>query len=259
MADRNDRSNIVPVGAGTPAWLQDYSNDKSLDAMKQHLVLSRIGIVQALSDPALKEACGEGAAVLYPSKMKLAGKSESFKFVAVMFFAEYIAWNDRDDSSSPAVHEQSMEKTSPVARKSQDPEKREERYGPDNKFVRRYCEHLNFAGFFTEASGERIPCVLGFVRGEHSTGSRMISSAFIRKVPLWAQVWNLRTGFRDKGPKKKWWGFDVDPSGFIEQEDALFFRTQHEELTKLFEERRLSVDHSDLDPTTTEAPTTSEM
>lgn len=249
---RNQKSkDIEPVKSplalptGTPDWLAAYNEvDESKTAMAEHRVLARIKVVQALSNPEIKDKFGDGSVIATPSNVLLCEKRGEIFFVPVLFFPEYISWADRNDSNSPAILARSFEKTSEVGIKARSSETREEEYG--DGFIKKNCEHLNFAGFlYGEHEFSGTPIVLSFSRAEHRVGSQMVTTAFMVKAPLWSQVFRVAPVFRDKGPQKKWYGLEVSPAGFITAEEAEFFRTAHEELKTEFEARKLAVNHDD--------------
>ena len=89
--------------------------------------------------------------------------------------------------------------------------------------------------------------LLDFSRGEFSTGKTVISSSVMRKIPLWSQIWSFSPSFRDKGPKRRWWGLDYSPpegDTVINEEDVAKSIQSHNDLKELLEKRKLIVDHS---------------
>lgn len=260
MSKRNeDPTELVKVQA--PTWLTEHAEqDTSLETVKEHRVMPRIKVIQGTTRDALKEAHGEGAMIMSPGSARLAAKDETLKFVPLFFFTEWCKWSDLDDEETPSVLERTFDPTNEIAKRSKDPNKRHERYGPvgengEPKYQARYVEHLNFVGVVYgdhELSGS--PVTLSFSRGEYGRGRVFINDLFARKVggkqvPLYCQVWELRVGRREQGPKKKWFGIDPvvpeDGQTLIEEEHAEGFKTLHEEFKELVNQQRLMVDHDD--------------
>lgn len=265
MASKRDTTAVQKVQPDISALVAQFEGDDSLDSMAQHRIVPRLKIMQGLSEQGMKEAAGgEGAVVLAPGGMPLCPRNEIITVNPLFFFAEYVVWNDKDDTSLPRVHDRSFElATSPkgdIARRALDMKLREERYGgTDQKpLKRRWVEHLCFVCMLVStpdgsATGEIV--TLSFEKGENMQGRSFINSIRARrvdgpdgpiKVALWAQLWNLKTSLRTKG-SNKWWGFDFtasDPS-IINPEDAAARKALHENLKAEFAARTLVVDRAD--------------
>lgn len=237
-----------------PTFLTQYlDEDTSTDALNEYRVLTRVKVLQALSDTELKEEFGEGGVILSPGNALVAPKGEAFEFVPLFFFAEFCLWSDRDDPGTPAILERSFDPSSEICKKARDPNSRVEAYGDNDQFERRYVEHLNFAGvIYGEHPLANTPCVLSFSRGEFGQGSNFISAIKLRKVagrqaPIWSQVWSFSSAFRDLGPKKRWFGLDFASPGqpYIDEKDAEDFHNLYLGLKEDHEKARLVVDHSE--------------
>lgn len=252
MSKRNDDpKELVHVG-GAPNWLAEYqTEDTSVEDLAEYRILSRLKIVQSMSAEELKESFGEGSIIIAPGNVMVAKKKEPVLFVPVFFFTEFCLWGDRKDKVGPTIRDRSFDKAGDLARRARDPERREEEY--EGGFVGRYVEHLNFAGFiYGDHEQKGTPCVLSFSRGEFGTGRNFINSITLRKVagqtaPLWSQVWEMKTAFRDQGDKK-WYGIEMSnpPEGtepFIKQEEVEFFLGEHKSCKEDFEKSKLLVDH----------------
>lgn len=275
---RNDTPDqIRPVGPPAPAnWLSSYvEEDTSTQSMQEYRILPRFKVIQSLSDTTLRDEFKEGGVILTPGNISVAAPKTPFLFAPMFFFTEFIKWNDRRDKSLPAIGERTFDKNSPLAVKCRNSESREEGYGPTDKkgvhaFNARYCEHLNFAGVLynpeTGIAGG-IPGTLSFSRGEFMQGKNFVSAIMMRKIggkqaPLWSQVWQFQSVFREKGGDKKWWGLDFkNPENpYISEQDAPVARALNKELAELFEQQRLGVDRSDeVEEVVSADPATSEM
>jgi hypothetical protein len=271
--DRTDPANSpVKKVAGMSAALVRYTEqDASLAGMDEYRILPRLKIIQAMADPALKEKFGEGTAIIRPGDAEVWRKNdEPFAFVPALFVVEFAQWADPNDSESNTIIKRTFDPTSELAKKARDPEKRIEPYklGSEQKY--RYVEHLRFYGQIYgdihPLSG--TPVVLSFERGEFTQGKNFISAIKLRRqpvqtdsgtrivpVPLWAQIWSLSVGFRDRAKDRRWYGFDfASPEiSIIKDEQVEEFHKLHLELKELQEKNRLMVDEQDRDVAATPA------
>lgn len=248
MSDENKLVRIDPgclVAPGEP--------DSSLDAMGEHRGLSRIKVVQGMSDPAIKDAYGEGAMLANPGQVLLARRGESLPFVPVFFFSEFATWSDIRDANSPTILARSFDARSDIARKSMDPKAREEEYpgGPrDKPFKMRHVAGLNFVGVVDDPHDlSGTPLVATFLRGEYFRGRAFVNAILLRRhegrrVKLWAQRWVLSTSLRElRG--NRWWGIDfagpADGALVLDGEKAATARASHEFFLGLHEQQKLVV------------------
>lgn len=260
---RVEESKEVVKIAPPPSYLQKLAaDDRSTAQLHAYRVLQRVTVLQALGDPDLKRAYGEGVTLLMPDKKPVAKLGEPFLFVPLFFFPEFVTWRDRNDKSDSAVVARSYDPTSPIARKAKNKETRRETYpggAPDKPFQYRHVEHLTFAGLVLKggASGEveeNSPCALAFSRGEHFNGQRFIGEIMKRRLgpgmppaPLWSQVWSMVVAEHDNPKGQRWWGFDysVDPSRpWASEEEGPKFQALHLQLAADHERNRLVVDQT---------------
>lgn len=250
MSERAEEPKEV-VKIDVPDAFLATSKDTSFEGMAEYRILSRLKVIQPTAAQDLIAEFGLGSVILSPGGVRIVALDEQFLFVPVFFFVEFCKWSDLDDKASAAILDRTYDKASDIARRSRSAELREEEYAPGLKC--RYVEHLNFAGFiYGDHEQAQTPVVLGFCRGEHSTGTTFINSIQLRKVngnsvKLYGQVWKCGTNFRDKGPKKKWYGIDCkNPEvPFVKPEEFEFYEKQHEELKAQHAERLLFVDRED--------------
>lgn len=271
---RTPERDLVAVNApaGVPDYLRGHEDD-SLESMKEYRVLPRLKVIQGTSHADLLKIFDVGDIVLSPGNAIVATVDKKRQLSKVpffmtfsYFFVEFCKWSDIDDKSSATILERSFDASSEIAKRAKDPKKRFEPYGgsgENHPFEARYVEHLNFAGFIY---GDDHPfkgemCVQSFNRGEFGTGTRFINVATLRKAPLWSQVWKASVGFRDKGPKNKWWGIDfsipeqddgVQP--LISESEVEFFKEASAEMKRLHEARKIIVDHEGTDDRDKEDP-----
>ncbi len=240
---------------------QGVTGDSSLETMKHHRVLNRINLIQGMSSREMKTKFGEGSIVIPASEILLAKVGESFNFVPVMFFDEYISWNDRNDKSGPKIHERSLDRASALAVKASDANRRSEDYGEvqsnGKRYVRKHTHHLNFLVVIYSGPFKGTLCVLSFSRSEFRKGMAFISAIKMRKIqaggytsqaPLWATNWTLTPGPR-KNEKGEWWGYDISPASepFIEEADIPSFQKMHTELLAEYKAQAIVVGHEAAD------------
>lgn len=255
------------------SWLAEYQgeDDKSLDKMSQHRVLSRAQILQALSrnKEALKEH-GQGAVISVPGSHLICDAKSSFLFVPLFFFEEFIAWLDTNDPSGDSpIAERSFDERSELALKCRNKELRLEPYGDGLK--KKNKEHLNFSGIIYGPEGHPLqdqPITLSFSGGEHWNGESFcsaISSRRVggRRVPSYLQVWEMRTEEHTNKKGQSWHGYQftapAEHSLLVDGTHAPGFKVLHEELARQYEDRTLEVDFSDADDSMESAPTSANL
>lgn len=257
---REPGKDIVKMNApaSIPSYLAEHvENDTSLVGMKEYRVVPRLKVIQTTAKQELLKLFDAGDVIIQPGAAlvvkheKSEDHSAPFLFVPVFFFVEFCKWADLKDSSSQTILARSFDLSSDIAKNARSEKTREEKYG-EGKFTARYCEHLNFLCFIynedNPLKGELV--TLSFARGEFGTGTNFISTITIRKAPLWSQIFTAHTSYRDKGPDRKWWGIDVKPAegtNFVPESEVQFFKDAHVEMKKLYDEKRIIVDHSDRD------------
>lgn len=273
MAKRTDKSkDIVKVPGASGSFLTKYvETDQSLAAMQPYVIVPRIKIIQAMTDAELKKKLGpDGTVCVRPGDGLLGPPNGSFLFVPQFFFSEFALWADRKDKESPRIIRRSYDATSDIAKAAANETLRYEVYeGHEKKpekdrWKRSNVHHFCWVGVIYgdhELKGQQA--VLSMERGEWGNGRRFISAISMRRhqpegmdqkvpVPLWAQVWELKSAFRDKGDKK-WWGFDFsgpsEAAPIITDEEGDAFHEEHLRLAQLHEQSRLRVDHAEGDDT----------
>lgn len=247
-----DQTAIV-APSNIPSYLAELAqDDTSMDALQKYRVLPRFKVVQSTAKQELLAVFAPGDVILQPGQVQVAKanpkemKSSEFMFVPLCFYTEFCKWSDLKDQQSPRILERSFDPTSEVAKKSQDAKLRQEKYGQG--FIARYCEHLNYPGVIIgDHPLNGTAAAISFSRGEYTTGLNFANSLMLRKLPLWAQVMSIRTGFRNPTPDKKWWGMDLSYSRVATEEEAPNFKSLHLELKELIDKKLLVVDHAEGD------------
>lgn len=267
MAPKKNSESDVPVVVGVvPAGLIQMLDQgelgDSLETMKHHRVLNRLAVVQAQSKREVKSKFPPGTVFIPAIETKVIDHGGMFKVVPVMFFDEFLVWNDRDDKASPMIQESSLDISSAIAIRAGDPNRRNEKYGQkDNgkdQYERRYTHHLNFVVIIYDGELKGTTAVMSFSRGEFRHGMQWIAKIKARRIsgknsagvtvsapaPLWSTCWEIRVGDRGNA-KGEWMGFDAEPAEnpFVDNEDLMNFKAIHEQLQKEHQDRLLKVGH----------------
>lgn len=272
-AKRTDMD-IEKVNAN-PNFLDAYTEeDTSLDALKEHRTVPRFKIIQPTTEEELKNTFGVGSAIVRPGDALICKHSgntnmqalESFDFVPLFFFVEWNKWRDLKGTGD-MVLDKSFDPSSDVAVRSKNKDTRKEAYlgqeamadNDANKMYYQYVEHLRFVGIiYGEHPLAGTPVTLSFERGEWGQGKNFISAVSLRRrqttdeetgakvakpIPLWSQVWRMKTVYHNPDALRKWYGFafEAAPESLIKPQEAAGMFGLHKEFKELFEASRLSV------------------
>lgn len=264
MAKEVDRTEIQTTKVtGVQDLLKYEEKDTSLLGLQEYVIVPFVKVIQGMSDQALKDSFGEGAAVIRPMDVKIGDKEKGFLFVPLFFFTQFRQWCDRSDDMM--IKESTYDPNSTIAKNARDPEKRiqvyEEDKDKDKPREYRFVEHLCFIGLIYDGDYEGERCLISFQKGDFRVGRAFASGAQMRKVkiedekkqvPLWAQVWEMKISLRDRGGNK-WWGFDPGnpPEGIepiIIPDEYEDHAAAFEELSKAHAANKLRVDGEESDP-----------
>ncbi len=258
-----------------PNFLDAYTEeDTSLDELKEHRTVPRFKVIQPTTEEELKNTFGEGSAIVRPGDTlicKYGGNTnmqalESFDFVPLFFFVEWNKWRDLK-ATGDMVLDKSFDPSSDVAVRSKNKDTRKELYpGNENielekdKCYYQYVEHLRFIGtIYGDHPLAGTPVTLSFERGEWGQGKNFISAVSLRRrqttdaetgekvakpIPLWSQVWRMKTVYHNPDALRKWYGFSFEaaiPNSIIKESEAAAMFGLHKEFKELFEASRLSV------------------
>jgi hypothetical protein len=262
MAKRNEPNQdktLVKPPAGVPSYLAQYvENDKSKDALNQYRVVPRLKIVQGTAGTEIQQKFQPGAIILWPNQAIVADldrktrKSDRMvRLQPLVFYTDFCQFADIKDKQSPTIITRSFDPGSEVAQKARSIEGRKEKYGKEDQYTYRFCEHLNFICMIRgehDLAGEMVAMV--FARGEFTVGRNFATRIAMIKAPLWAQLWEITVGWRDRGGDKKWFGIDVaevpeEDERIIPEEEVEKSLAAHEELLAMIAKQKLIVDHSD--------------
>jgi len=250
-----------------PNYLAKYiEQDDSLDNLKEHRIVPRFKIIQATTDAELISNFGVGSVIIRPGDVMICkhkDQPDSFDFVPLFFFVEWAKWRDLK-GTGPMILDRSHDPTSELAIKSKSADSRKELYeGQDNvpdkdKMYYGYIEHLRFVGLiYGEHPLVGTPVTLSFERGEWTQGKNFISAVSLRRqtingksmpVPLWAQVWKLKTIHHTPDATRKWYGFQFEAANpsIILPDEAETMQTLHLEFKELFNKQRLMIQDDEI-------------
>jgi hypothetical protein len=238
------------------ALIGKQNEHDSLATMRHHRTLARVSVIQAMTASELKTKYGEGSLVLVSGEKALCKVGERVSLVPLLFFDEYISWNDRKDKASPMIEAKSFDPASLVGSKALDPKRWEEKYGAKNEFLRRNSHHLNFVCVvYGEHELQGMPVTLSYSRGGFRKGKALIDAIKMRRiqgqqVPLYGCVFSFAPEVaRDREGHEYWVaGFrnpDAPASPWISPEHAPIAEALHKELLKDYLSRDLSVKHEE--------------
>lgn len=226
----------------TQRLLDAFRGDQSILDLQDYVGIPKLRIVQERT-PA--RDWPEGSILLQPKGVLLCEAGDSVPIVPLLMFPRFVAWNDRDDTTSRHVHAESFDPSSAIALRARHHNDRIERYGSDGRFEREYVEHLVFIA--TVYAGEHVGSVfsLEFARGERVAGRRFcdaIANVSLdgRQVPMWGQVWNAQTEEIEK-PKGTCQVLCLHHSDIVGPDEAEVFRERHEQFREQHRRRQLQV------------------
>lgn len=270
-------TDIEKVNANPNFLAQYMDEDTSLDALKEHRTVPRFKIIQPTTEEELKNTFGVGSAIVRPGDTMVCKHGsnqniealESFDFVPLFFFVEWAKWRDLKGTGD-MVLDKSYDSASDVAVRSKNADTRKELYSghedlqDKDKCYFQYVEHLRFLGaIYGDHPLAGTPVTLSFERGEWGQGKNFISAVSLRRqkvvtgtnsdsgaeetvskqIPLWAQVWRMKTVYHNPDALRKWYGFSFEaaPESIIKLEEAQTMQGLHKEFRELFDAQRLSV------------------
>lgn len=234
--------------------MQQGTVSTGVESMKHIRILNRVAVIQSNSPKEKKDKFGEGAICVPASDMTLARQGQQIDFVPVLFFEEFIAWNDRKDKSGAMIYDRTTDRESDLAKRCQDPKRWFEYYGPtdvpdDKKLKRSFRHHLNFLAVIYSGPLKGELVVFSFAKSNWRVGAGMISKIRQRKIqglqaPMWSTVFSCRT-VHVTNDGNEWYKFDVNNAEvpWVEASDMEAMKLMHEELTASYKASEFSVGH----------------
>ena len=262
MAPKKSEDDRVAIVGDVPAHLLqlvgEVDGKETIETMQHHRVLNRLDIVQSMSPLARKEKHKEGSAIVSATDMKVAGFQEFIDVIPVMFFDEFIAWNDRNDKgASSKIHEQTLDMNSQLALKCQDKRTWKEAYGETDpntgrpRFLRSNTHHLTFVCLCTSGVLQGQVVAFSLARGNWGAGTAWIGKIKSRQVagkqaPLFATRWKARVIPKNGRGGESYFGWEIEQadSPWATPEEIVVTRELHEQLKAEYKQKALRVDHS---------------
>lgn len=256
MSERTE-SNVVKVGT-VPDFLQNYNEqDTSLANVSGYRILPRISLIQGLTPQEKRGGHAPGDAILSPGGSLLMRMGQPVLFVPLFNFTEFISYWDRNDKSHESViAERTYNPTSVCARKARSKDGRREPYGERDKngvprYYQNHVEHIQFAVLIYSGDLAGTIATLSFAKGEYFVGQAFCSLIMQRRVdgrnvPLWAQVYEMKSAVHKNKRGNEWFGIDCqnpqNAAPFIKNEEAPTFRAEFEKLNEQFQKGVLTSD-----------------
>jgi len=205
--NQSARSADLSVPESTlPAWMREDER-VGTEELGKYQNQSRLALVQPQSGQDLKALGAEGTVLLQPDGIVVAPPESEFVIIPIAFWVSWEIHSDIDDTASNYVLESTMDENSEIAKRSRDPQLREEAYG--NNFTRKYVECLNFAIRIDSGDAKGEMGVLTFSGGEHRVGRKLSGVLNRRPASIFGNRIALSTARRTKD-RYNWFGFEIN-------------------------------------------------
>lgn len=247
-----------------PEWMRSAELADVNKTMDQYVTPPRIKQVQGTSKPPVSDRYSPGDVCLVPTLDLVAKKGEIFTVVPLYFFPEWLETNPIE--ADVFIRDRSFDPKSLIAAKARDQKRWREPWdqahgGSDATKSIRFTETLNFIiAIVNHPELTGMVASLGFARSEHKTGSSWSTSIRFRRLPMFGQVWDLRTSQRTNN-KGAWYGFNPqqhpEDGGLVMDKDAFEqFKGLHDTYREAHMASRLQVNVDDRDEIVAESETT---
>lgn len=244
------------------------------EVLKQYVTPPRVKVCQPLSKPPLIDRFRPGEVAVVPLLERLSlqdfddrtaneDQPVAFYFAPIFFYPEWCAWNPIElKGTAPAILERSLDPRSALAKKTRDPETRQEKKldeqgNPMTKDGRpMYVKNLEHLIYVVQIVGEHplagFVCSMTWASGEHKYGANFNALVGQRKAPLYGC--QFAAVVRRRANEKGWWyGIDVEnpPEGgavtpfVMDPEQFELRKAAHLEYRGIYEAKLLRVDHED--------------
>lgn len=268
MAKKNEL--IVETPDVVPSYLAEIAGATGLENSAQYVRPPRLKIVQKQSGPPITDLFNVGDVVALPQQVLIKAMAyENNKpmedmtpltFVPVFWYPEWCTWNPIAlKGTEPAVLERTLDPTHPIAKKSKSKATWTEPHPTVAGHNVRHVEHLVFVFVLDSGPMAGIPMTHSFMRGEHGTGSTLLSLARMRKAPLYLQRFQLTVSMRSN-QAGSWYGFNpsnVNVEGvspWVAEENVASYKALFEELKQAYDANLLQADHGLEDDVNNAAP-----
>lgn len=212
-----------------------------------------VKIMQKQSDDALLGQFPKGSVILRPVDILVASVGQSFKFIPLMQFTEYVTWAPIEMKGQvPAILDRTFDQRTELARKATDANRWiENGYSFNGKKIDkvRHVEHIVFViQLFDHPAGE-LTAALSFARAEHKTGRSFASLLKMRNADAFGCIFEAVVPAEPrKNEKGSWYGLNIsnpkEGSPWV-TDKALFenLRRTSLKLEEAFANKLLRTDH----------------
>jgi len=274
MSKSKDVVKVEPSMSMVPDFLRE-EQAFGLDVVKQYFSPPRVKIIQKQSNKVFTDKFDAGDVIIMPSMVLLAPVQKNdagragelgvpFYITPLFFWPEWYVWNPLEMKGTlNAIRDRTLDARDPIAAKSRDSKLWFEPCPENKEYSIRYVEHLNFIfSIHGEHELAGMPIAISFAKGEHRVGSNFSSLITMRKAPICAGIYQMRSAYRPNNTKGQWYGIDVSnppddaPVGpWLRQDQQDLYQTfkaQHLELKDLHERKLLVTEFGDDDVVDTE-------
>jgi hypothetical protein len=183
----------------------------------QYIKPARLKVVQAQKSDDY-EAFEEGSVVLVPQRVLLVQRDDPFWFVPLFFYMEWCTVNPLELKAQlkNMIRARSLDPASAIARKANDPERRNSERCPEDPTGKLCLRHKEYFNFVCRVIGHPelggMPAILSFSGGEWKTGSNFMSLLGMRgRAPIFSNVFQAMVPSKKRqNDKGKWYGIDVE-------------------------------------------------
>jgi hypothetical protein len=258
MAKKANELIVQPPNV-VPSYLMEYAGSTGLENSGQYVRPPRLKIVQKQSGPPITDAFNAGDVIAMPQMLLLKAMEyvnnkpvddiTPLTFVPVFWFPEWCTWNPIAlKGTEPAVLERTLDPNSPLAKKSKSKATWTEDHPTLAGHKVRHVEHLVFVVVLDNGPMAGVPMTHSFMRGEHNTGSALLSLARMRKAPLYVQRFQMTVSQRTN-QQGSWYGFNPSNvsvegvSPWVEESSVGNYRSMYEDLKQAYDANLLQADH----------------
>jgi hypothetical protein len=255
MANIEKLKQTTALANQAPDFIKRGAQAEGTSRLDEVVVPPLIKIMQKQSDDALLTTFPKGTVILRPVDILVANVGQSFKFVPLMQFTEYVTWAPIEMKGQvPAILDRTFDQRSELARKATDANRWSENgYKFKDKIIDkvRHVEHIVFIIQLVDHPAGDIAAALSFARAEHKTGRSFASLLKMRNADAFGCVFEAVVPSEPrKNDKGSWYGLNIsnpkEGSPWV-TDKALFehLRATALKLEEAFANKRL---RTDLDP-----------
>lgn len=236
-----------------PSFIKRGAEAEGTSRLDGLVVPPLVKIMQKQSDDALLSQFPKGTVILRPVDIQIASVGQSFKFIPLMQFTEYVTWAPIEMKGQvPAILDRTFDQRTELARKATDANRWiESGYNFNGKKIDkvRHVEHIVFIVQLYEHPAGELTAALSFARAEHKTGRSFASLLKMRNADAFGCIFEAMVPTEPrKNEKGSWYGLNIsnpkDGSPWV-TDQALFNNLRHTalKLEEAFANKLLRTDH----------------